>query len=258
MYKINSFIKKGLVISKLSAQAQKNIENIKILSEDFLLNNETAKESDNLFMQDYEEEILAAMPKKTVVKKKAKSEYVLTPKKNKMVVVRAKVEVKENIVKDRGGEEKKIGGELSGIDKKPIKVIVTKKDKGVFKKPEIETLVASINKAFTEKPFKINIKEKITSGKKLKTSEKIAHTPEYRNKKTIKEKLEGTFVSILKDVTRNEKATIANKEIIEETKEIQENLENILLQIDKLVESNRLSDIKNIGKLFKELLKDVA
>ena len=88
-----------------------------------------------------------------------------------------------------------------------------------------------------------------------KKIEKVHHTPEYRNSKIIKSRVEKIFNSSIYDITNSRKKKEENKEIVKKAEQLKDLFIILLNEIDAIINSTEKSDIDNIIGLIKELVK---
>jgi len=182
--------------------------------------------------------------KKRVVSKKKKAEEVEADKKKKKEVEERKKKAEEER-KKKVEEEKKKKAEK---EKKRMDDEIKKRSSGS------KELDLAIKKAvFTLNKKRYALKE--IKNQKTKEFNKVHHSPEYRNSRIIRSRVDKIFDSSIHDITNSRKKKDENKEIVKKAEQLKDLFTILLNEIDAIINSTDKSDIDNIIGLIKGLVK---
>ncbi len=86
--------------------------------------------------------------------------------------------------------------------------------------------------------------------------EQAHHTPEYRNSRIIKSRVEKIFNSSIYDISNSKEKKKKNAEIVEKAEQLKDLFTILLNEIDAIINSTDSGDIDNILNLIKGLVKE--
>lgn len=143
--------------------------------------------------------------------------------------------------------------------KKVIPKPIPKKAITIIKGKKIETHKTAFDKDIKDAILVLNkeryvIREKVD--RKTRKVEKVKHSAEYRNARTIEKKVDSIFNSSIYDIAKTRKEKIEKKPLIDEINQVKELTTLWLNEVDMIINQEAKSDLVAIKKLLIGLIKE--
>lgn len=173
---------------------------------------------------------------------------------HELLLVKTKKPIKKPAAKKKISVKKE-------IVKKAIKVQVKPKDLRIEKgvKKEVHKIATAFDKDIANAVLTLN-KERYSireiKDRKTRKVEKVKHSPEFKNVRTIKKRVDEIFNSSIFDIARTKKEKIEKKPLIDEINEIKDLTTLWLNEVDLLINNENKSDLVAIKKLMLGLIKE--